>query len=280
MKRQAIVVAADGTESSGSAVTWAAREAERRNLPLRVVHVFDWDWSEARYDYRNDYLNQAQRVAEAITGNAVRAALSIAPYLEIEGDPLIGHATARLLGESSTAEMLVLGSRGRGGVGSLLLGSVSQRVATHAACPVVVVRGRGDIVDGPVAVGVDDSPLADHVLDVAFEEAAGRGTAVLAVRSFPLWPGDPDVVGAEAEESARLDEQLAPWRDKNPDVPVGILLTHENPAATLVAASADAQLVVVGTRGRGVLSGTLIGSTGLHLLHHAHSPVYIARQRS
>ena len=132
----------------------------------------------------------------------------------------------------------MVGSRGRGGFASLLLGSVSQRVATHAPCPVVVVRGREDVADGPVAVGVDDSAAAEH---------------------------------------ARLEELLSPWRLKFPEVPVEVLVSHDSPAAVLNGVSHGAQLVIVGSRGHGTVAGALLGSAGLQLLHHADCPVWIAR---
>ncbi|MET8148578.1 universal stress protein [Actinoplanes sp. NPDC049668] len=107
------------------------------------------------------------------------------------------------------------------------------------------------------------------------------------VRSYlpaiPLWlaaevrPADVETPEADAEERARLEEQLAPWRAKYPQVPVEVLLTHESAASALVKASAGAQLVVVGSHGRGGITGTLLGSAGLQLLHHAECPVYINR---
>jgi nucleotide-binding universal stress UspA family protein len=286
MRRNPVIVGADGTDSSKAAVRWAAREAQRRGLPLRVVHVFDWEWREARFDASNHYLNLARQVAEGVAADAVFEARLEAPELEIESEPVLGHETAMLLAEAEHAELVVLGSRGRGGFGSLLLGSVSQRVATHAECPVVVVRGRV-AVEGPVAAGVDDSPSAELVLQTAFEAAAARHAALLVIRSFlpavPLWmakapTGDADTPAADADEQARLEEQLAPWRAKFPAVPVETVLTHQGAAAALVAASGRAQLVIAGSHGHGAIAGALLGSAGLQLLHHAECPVYICRQ--
>jgi nucleotide-binding universal stress UspA family protein len=285
MRTYPIIVGADGTDWSKAAVRWAAREAQRLGSPLRVTHVFDWEWREARYDMSHEYLDDARRHAEGVTANGVYEASVAAPELKIEGDPVIGHAAPRLLREADTARLMVLGSRGRGGFASLLLGSVSQRVATHARCPVVVVRGRKDVTQGPVAVGVDDSPSADLVLDTAFDAAAGRGCELEVVRSYlpaiPLWlakrPADVETPDADAEERARLDEQLAPWRAKYPEVPVEIVLTHEGVASALVTASERAQLVIVGSHGHGAITGTVLGSAGLQLLHHADCPVYIVR---
>jgi len=267
-------------------VRWAAREAKRRGLPVRVDYVFDGEWRDARPAECYDDPDFAWKLAEGVVANAAHETRTVHETLTVEGQPLVGHAVARLLAESAEAELMVLGSRGRGGFGSLLLGSVSRRVATHAGCPVVVVRGRVDVADGPVAVGVDDSPSAELVLQTAFEAAAGRGCALRVVRSYlpviPLWlanvrPSDVDTPEADAEELARLEEQLAPWRDKYDDVPVEIVLTHESAAAALVDASTRAQLVIVGSRGHGVVAGTMLGSAGLQLLHHADCPVYIVR---
>jgi nucleotide-binding universal stress UspA family protein len=287
MRTAAIVVATDGTDSSRAAVDWAAREAQRRHLPLRVVHVYDWDWAEARYDMGNEYFDVTRSLAEAVSAAAVDHARAVAPEIEIEGDTVIGRTTARLLAESAGAELIVLGSRGRGGFAGLRLGSVSQRVATHALCPVVVVRDDGN-PEGPVAVGVDDSPTADHVLETAFAEASARDRTLVAVRSYlpalPLWLADVradevDTPEQDQIERDRLEEQLAPWRAKYPEVPVDVVLTHDGAASALVGVSTSAQLVVVGSRSRGVLAGALLGSTGLQLLHHANCAISIVRQR-
>jgi nucleotide-binding universal stress UspA family protein len=286
MRTRAIVVGTDGTETSTAAVDWAAQEARRRRVPLRIVHAYEWDWHESRYDIGNEYIDVARELAEAATAAAARQARDAAPGITIEAYALAGHAGAQLLQTAKDAELLVVGNRGRGGFAGLLLGSVSQRVATHAACPVVVVRGHHDTSSGPVVAGVDDSPAADHVLETAFDAAAARGCGLLAVRAYlpaiPLWltgvsAAEVDTPDQDAAERVRLDEQLVPWQAKYPDVPVGVLLTHDSAAAALVAASHDAQLLVVGSRGHGVVAGTLLGSAGLQLLHHADCPVYLTR---
>jgi nucleotide-binding universal stress UspA family protein len=283
MKTYPIIVGADGTDSSKAAVRWAAGEARRRDLPLRVTYVYEWQVRDDGYDASDpDFVRKR---AEGVAGTMVHEARTVAPRLAVEGDPVIGHPAARLLAEAGDAELVVVGSRGRGGFAGLLLGSVSRRVATHAPGPVVVVRGR-EVAEGPVAVGVDDSPVADLVLRTAFDQASGRGCALTVVRSFlpdlPLWVGNvraaevqtPD---QDAAELARLEEQLAPWRDKYPETRVDVVVTHQSAAGALVEASRHARLVVVGSRGHGVFAGSLLGSVGLQLLHHAECPVYIAR---
>ncbi|MEU7909205.1 universal stress protein [Actinoplanes sp. NPDC049118] len=285
MRTTAIVVGTDGTASK-AAVQWAVREAQRRHLPLQIVHAYDWIQQESRVDICSEDIDVARELARAVTSEARGQALETAPDVDVRADLVIGPATERLLEIAELADLMVLGSRGRGGLAGLLLGSVSRRVATHAPCSVVVVRDGDATSDGPVVAGVDDSPAADDVLKTAFEAAADRSVGLIVVRShlpvIPLWPStvmaDGDTRGPEVAEQARLDERLEPWRVKYPDVPVGTVLTRDGAADALVAASRTAQLVVVGSRRRGGVAGALRGSVGLHLLHHAHCPVYLARQ--
>jgi nucleotide-binding universal stress UspA family protein len=286
MRTPPIVVATDGTTAALAAVRWAAREAAHTQHPLLVRHVLDWEWAASRYDFSGREFETARRSAEGIAGWAAQEALAVAPAVAVDTDVSIGDPAAQLINKSGQAALLVVGNRGGGGFAGLHLGSVSQRVATHANCPVVVVRGRPEPLDGPVAVGVDDAASADQVLDAAFTAARRRGVALAAVHSYVpdllfyggyLPPAQVHPSEQDHAERNRLTEQLAPWREKYPDVPVEIALAHDSAAATLTDASHRAQLVVVGSRGRGVIAGTLLGSTGLQLLHHTDCPVMIVR---
>ncbi|MEV6305603.1 universal stress protein [Actinoplanes sp. NPDC051861] len=282
MRIPAIVVAVDGTEHSRAAVRWAAREAELSHRPLLLTHVMDWDWAAERYAFGGHQFEAARRFAEGVVARAAQEA----PPEGVETGVAIGDAAAQLIIASEGADLLVLGSRGRGGFAGLHLGSVSQRVAMHAKCPVVVVRGRDLPVEGPVAVGVADDDSAAGVLEAAFTAARARGTTLSVIRSYlpavpAYWghlpPAQVHTPEQDETERARLTAQLAPWREKFPDVPVELLLSHDSAAALLVGVSHGTQLVVVGTRGHGVIAGTLLGSTGLQLLHHADCPVLIVR---
>lgn len=268
MRTDEILVGTDGTAASGAAVRWAAREARRRRLLLRIAHVGAGEGQAAGYGAGAGHADVARPLEDPVAADARRLAREVAADIAIELDALVGDPAARLLAVSEDAALIVVGSRGRGGFASMLLGSVGQRIATHAPGPVVVVRGRGEATEGPVVAGVDDSPAAEHVLATAFDAASGRGAALTVVRAHSS-PGPGD----------RLEDLLAPWRRKHPEVPVEAVVSPEDPAAVLVDLSRGAQLVVVGSRGHGTIAATLLGSTGLQVLHHADCPVLVARPR-
>jgi nucleotide-binding universal stress UspA family protein len=281
-----IVVGTDGSPASHAAVGWAAGEALRRGAPLHVVCAYGWDWAGARLGPADELRRLAEREVEATVAEAVEQARRAAPAARVRGSAAVGEPVPVLLRAAEHAALLVVGSRGRGGFASLLLGSVSQRAATHANCPVTVVRGRHDAADGPVVVGVDGSAGATAALGTAFAAAAVRGAGIAAIRAYPP-PSPPWGVAAppplhdpgerEAEEHAALAGSLARWREKYPDVAVEELVVRGSAARVLVGVSHTAQLVVVGSRGRGSLAGTLLGSVGLQLLHHADCPVVVGR---
>jgi nucleotide-binding universal stress UspA family protein len=286
MRTREIVVGTDGTEAGGAAVRWAAREARGRRLPLRVVHAFDWEWDTARYEPGSENIDVARELANAVVAAAAEQAWAVAPELALITQAVIGDAVPRLLEAADEAELMVLGTRGRGGLAGLMLGSVSQRVAAQATCPVVIVRGHSDATGGPIVVGVDDSPAAEQVLATAFETAAARRSALTVVRAYlpsmPLWVGDipaaaVDIPQQDVRQRARLDELVAPWREKYPHVPVHTVISRASAAAVLTGVSRGAQLVIVGSHGRGPLASALLGSTGMQLIHQARCPVLITR---
>jgi nucleotide-binding universal stress UspA family protein len=284
-----VLVGTDGSESALAAVRWAAGEAQRRHTDLHVLHAYAETWLTADAVPEHTFIELARNQAEQILADARVAAHAVAPDLTTHTDAVLGEPAVTLLKAAGTAGLVVVGHRGRGGFTSLLLGSVGHRVATHASCPTVVVRGRSVGLEGPIVVGADGSPAADHALQLAFEEATARHTAVTAIRAYqpPAMPPTPGMPGIPplttslevdtTTEHTRLGQSLAAWRDKYPSVSVEAVVARGNPARILVGASHTAQLVVVGNRGHGSLVGTMLGSVGLQLLHHADCPVLIAR---
>jgi len=286
MNMTRIVVGVDGSDPSNAATQWAAREAQQTGATLSLVHAFDWDYYGARFDGGTVLREWAEDKANTTLAGAAALAAAVAPTVIVSRKSVLGSPVPVLLDAATDASMIVVGNRGRGGFGSLLLGSAGQRLATHAPVPVVVVRGRPDIGSGAVVVGVDGSPSSLDALAAGFREAASRSARLIAVRAYvpptPPWgvnvePVVYDVAERDAELHAELDEQLGPWREKFPDVAAEKLVAHGGVAGVLVGLSHTAQLVVVGTRGHGSVAGTVTGSVGLQLVHHADCPVLIVR---
>ena len=195
-----------------------------------------------------------------------------------------GFPTPALQAESADAALVVLGDRGLGGFTGLLLGSVAVSLAAHAACPVVVVRGPEFDASAPrvepVVVGVDGSPASEAAF--AFAAAALHAVPLVAVHAWCDLVVDPTVApllddALESDEREVLAERLAGWSQEYLDVDVRRLVVRDRPARALVQESASAQLVVVGSRGRGGLAGMLLGLVSHALLHHAHCPVAVVR---
>ncbi|MFI1564997.1 universal stress protein [Streptomyces sp. NPDC020490] len=285
-----VVVGVDGSPSSMEAVEAAAREAERCGTGLRLVHAFGWPsgrvppgvppWNPA-----------AAGVREMVDGTLTRAeerAREVAPHLEIAREVTVGEPLMVLEIESRTASLVVVGSRGLGAFGTLLLGSTAVHLAAHARCPVLVVRGRPDPA-APVLLAVDGSPAGERAVEFAFAEASLRGVGLLAVHVWNTWtdgayqgPGDPLNVMVDLEhlreaEQRLLDETLEPWEKRWPHVAVDRRLVRARVRSTLIEASQEAQLVVVGARGHGGFTGLLLGSVSQALLHHAACQVAVVR---
>ncbi|MGH4006689.1 MAG: universal stress protein [Pseudonocardiaceae bacterium] len=286
--RPVVVAGVDGSESALAAVRWAAREAARRRLPLRLVHAFDWPNIRHIGDpgLGVDYHEVLLRVAREQVSAAAGAAAAAAPGVEVEQQVEVGFPIPVLEAESRHAQLLVLGNRGLGGVTSLLVGSVAVALAAHAACPVVVVRGAELVAASaqlPVLVGVDGTPRSEAAIAFAFDAADAYRAPLVALHTWWDVLLDPtmdpliDWEAIEAAEQEVLAERLAGWKEKYPDVQVQRIVTRDRPAHQLLEQAQRAQLVVVGSRGRGAFSGLLLGSVSHALLHHAPCPVAVIR---
>ncbi|MBX6355213.1 MAG: universal stress protein [Micromonosporaceae bacterium] len=277
-----VVVGVDGSASALGAVRLAVREAAYRRLPLRVVHAFIWPLMRVPLGPSpiGPPEGGLRREADRIVAEAVREAARQDAGVAVTGAVVTGAPAPVLVEESRQAAMVVLGTRGLGGFTGLLVGSVAVQVSAHAACPVLVSRHADG--PGPVVVGVDGSPASGLAVDLAMAEASFRGATLLAVHAWarpaPIRPGDvppPERDGAEATQV--LAEAVAGRRDRYPDLKVDLRVVRGHPGHALITASAGAQLVVVGTRGRGGLAGLLLGSVSHAVLHHAGCPVMLVR---
>ncbi|MER6558875.1 universal stress protein [Streptomyces sp. NPDC001027] len=285
-----ITAGVDGTDESVAALAWAAREAVRRDLELRVVHAWRFQPNAAQDVADRDA--QERWVRDA----AERTVAEIAerhPALAVVTDVCEGAPVETLVAAAAEAELLVLGSRGHGPVVGFLLGSVGQQVIAEATRPVVLVRagdrasaeaGGQEIVVGQQGDPEDSAPA----LRFAFETAAARGAAVRAVRAWTLppvfaySPGSLKLLdeagGLEPYEKKALSEALQPWRERFPQVPVVEHVEMGSAGQVLLSVSGRAQLMVVGRRAHRTAVGARIGSVAHGVLHHADCPVAVVPQ--
>ena len=265
-----VVVGADHSTAAAQAVRWAAEQARRRGVPLRIVRAGETGGSELF----------PQGVFDGVT---VTGVVSAEAPLKV------------LLSEAATARMLVLGPVGDGEVQGVPFGSLPSRLAGHAACPVAVVpeAGSGSVRElgdrsaavreggnDPVVAGIDGGPTSEAVLDAAFDEAASREVPLVAVHAWSdaEFEDGPRYIGwepvAEAEHRV-LGENLTAWQEKYPDVPVRRIAVRARPRHLLLEWSRRAQLVVIGSRGRGGFPGLALGSTAQALVQYGHGPVLV-----
>ena len=259
MSAKPIVAATDGSEESLRAVDWAAREAVLRGAPLRIVSAaatlprmmghHDGSGLEDVTDVLLDHRDRALATA------AARAA-KVSPDLLVDTDNLPGAPALAVTESGSGALMLVVGSRGVGAFTALILGSVSRYAATHAPCPVVVVRDEITAEHRQVAVGIGDPDTSAAALSFAFEEATLRKASLFAVHAWNTQPSEsaraweafmtPGVTAVQAQVTSKLEALLDDWRAKYPDVAVSQDVVYGPPGRALAGLSARADLVVIG----------------------------------
>ena len=281
-----IVVGVDGSQAALDAVRWAACEARYRNTGLRLVDAVGTMPAPRPGDprvgvlYREALLDEA---ADAV-GEAATLAQRTVPGTDVVTEVLTGEPVPSLVAESERAPLVVLGNRCLGGGAALLTGSVAVALAAHAQCPVVVVRGSASDgqapMEGPVVVGMDGSIEGAEALAFAYEAASARRVPLVAVHAWQDTVADrvsPPPGGQAAFQEENLAEWLASWGTKFPDVAVQRVVARDRPASALLERSAGAQLVVVGSRGRGAFAGLVLGSVSQALLHHATCPVAVVR---
>ncbi|QYC40873.1 Universal stress protein [Nonomuraea coxensis DSM 45129] len=274
MMRGPVVAGTDGSPSSAMAVEWAATDARRRGLPLRIVHVCEqWTLGVDTSKYCEGALEAAADRARALSAD-----------VQVSTAMLGGNVIDALLAESVSAESLVLGSRGVGGFAGMMLGSVGLAVAGHAAGPVVIVRGSAGTEHGVVVAGDDGSAGAGEAVAYAIDQARAQEARLRVIFAWRVpvvgssWPVQGPQLAAFFEEDARAARARADrWREANPDVVIIDEQLRDHPVAALTKAAATADLVVVGSRGLGGFSSAVLGSISHGVLHHARCPVAVVR---
>lgn len=286
--RFGILVGIDGSPESLAAVRWAAREAVLRRRPVTLMHVVSpiivsWSIEAVLSDYQGWQEDNADTVIK-LAQEVLSAAVDGSPAPEVLIERRHDGVMTELTDASGSADLIVIGSRGLGPVGGALLGSVSRGLLHHARCPVVVVKdGVVGITarDLPVLLGIDGSPSSEAAIGFAFAEASRRGVELVAVHAwsdvalFPILGMDWHRFEDQGHEI--LGERLAGWQEQYPDVTVHRRIVCDKPARWLVDESRHAQLVVVGSRGRGGISAMLLGSVSTAVAESASAPVAVVR---
>ncbi|MBB1159491.1 MULTISPECIES: universal stress protein [Amycolatopsis] len=267
-----VLVGIDESETSLTPVRWAAAEAKRRDCRLELFHAGIGETVDVPAKVAERKAREVFGRAHRWLSRAAEVAEDAAPGVRTQLVARVGFAADLLIELSRSVSLVVLGSHGLGGLRGAAIGSVALRVAASASCPVVVVRGRA-APGGAVVVGVDGADGAEHVLEFAFDAAASRQAPLVAVRAWHAALVD-EPGRADAEERA-LRERIGAWAEKYPAVETRALAVRDRSAARALMTVEGAQLVVIGSRGRGPVAGGLLGSTGNRLLAHSACPVAV-----
>ncbi|WP_406346746.1 universal stress protein [Streptomyces sp. NBC_00648] len=293
-----VIAGIDGSAEARAAALWAAREAERRKLPLKVLHVWQpWTPAAAYASLHiaavSDTTGDEERWADRLLRETEEELQALYPSLDLSFERIPGNPIETLGAAADEAEILVLGSRALGTVTGFLTGSISMAVLAHAKRPVVLVRPQEPSAEkgeqsgeerGDVVLGLDLARPCDPLIEYAVDAAAVRSAALRVVHVWtppPLYGYDPAAVdpqhiadlGHRAEE--RLQEGLRPWRARFPQLRVESQCFADRPAPRLTEAAEGASLLVVGRRARSRVGVVHIGPVTHAVLHHARTPVVV-----
>lgn len=282
----AVVVGVDGSVAAAQALEWAADEAERRGVPLVIAYAGHLAHRGALVeDTARSAMRDICAYGEELLEDAVATAVEDRRLVDVRAELRELGPAEMLIELSETASVLAVGRGHEGPVARFVFGSVTQRVAGHAHCPVVVVGPEAPPPSSAtIVVGVSDSPGGQRAMRFACIEAVARQAKVQAVRSwtelnwarvgFPF-PPDVSFKSVQAGEQAILDECVRAARDTYPGLEIAGVLTEQPAYVALEKAAEEADLLVVGCRRDEGSHLPRLGPLASWLLHHSRCPVAI-----
>ncbi|UMB67457.1 universal stress protein [Mycobacterium paraterrae] len=282
-----IVVGVDGSGDADVAVKWAACEAAMRKVRLTLVHAIampspGWTNQQLRELYESD--------ADAILDDAITDIhdfMGAEAPTNVRRQVFFSRPASALVDMSKDADMVVTGARGLGAIRGVLLGSVSNALIHHAHCPVAVLDCDTSLCaqtkSAPVLLGFDGSAASEYATEIAFAEASMREVELVVLHAV----NDIDMSQLRSTKYSAglcdvgdmLTERLADYQRRYPRVHVQRAVVDDRPATHLVNLSATAQLVVVGSHGRGGFAGMVLGSVSSAVAHASRAPVLVARDQ-
>ncbi|HJR37410.1 MAG TPA: universal stress protein [Nocardioidaceae bacterium] len=273
-----VVVGVDGSPAGAAALSWAARYAAVESRALTVVHACGFPGAMPDFEDIIASERGLRSVGRTIAAEAECDARVLEPLVAMRTMVVMGNAAPVLVEASETAALVVVGARGRGALASMLLGSVSSQVTREAQCPVVVVRDdASEAVRGPVVVGVDGTAASSAAVEFAFHRAAMERRPLTVLHASWDLRTRVSAVPDLSSYAERVAETVAGLCERYPDVAVTERYRRGEPVRQLVEASREASLVVVGSRGRRLLSRALSGSVSRAVAERAACPVAVAR---
>lgn len=286
MTKYGVLVTVDGSAESDTAIRWAADEAAMRKLPITLMHVVapvvvTWPVRYLESGYRHWQEDQAELIIEL--GQKLVQSAPGGSDLVLQTEVRHGTVATELIAASKKATITVVGSRGLGAVGAALLGSVSRSLLHYARCPVAVISASDGQADAsrPVLLGVDGSPASEAAVAWAFDEASRRGVDLVAMHAWSdvssVPPFAPEWRSYEQEGGEVLAERLSGWQERYPHIHVHRRVICDRPAHRLIEESRRAQLVVLGSRGRGGFARLLLGSVSAAVAESSTTPVIVVR---
>lgn len=288
-----IVVGVDGSPSARRAAQWAAQEASARKLPVLLAASYtvpQFLYAEGMLPSRT-IIEELEAQAQRCIDDAATAIREVTDGVELMQQLHEGSPISMLLEFSKEADMVVVGSRGLGGVVGALLGSVSASLVGHAHCPVVVVRADMELTPqhNRIVVGADGSSVSELAVQAAYREARAHGAELVAVNAWLDRSVSSTLAGvnlsaldweqAKAGQIAMVQEQLEKCGEGDAGITPQIVIRREYPELALAETGKGARMIVVGSHGRGGFTGMLLGSTSRALLRLSPVPLMVVRKQ-